>query len=259
MVCVVKSLLCVSPTNTAQDYLFLLLQTAQFSDVLLLPIQKWFVALERESLIKLKQICTSVLRSTLSNFSGFCGMRDLCGSNTWQMHMREGPHHHTIFMVKASFFGPSGAQCVFCGIQKSEYFHLTCLQLQIKGQAYIYAHRNVLSLELTINSTFDWICLTILIATLSLTLLETSLSLWHNLDVHRNKNKVLFSSQKSVNGMGGQTRGILAESQHIQHKLSMDSPATSAWSSSSRFRTQRRKQLVPCRWTECQLSPTYFL
>lgn len=168
-----RSLLCVSPTNTAQDYLFLLLQTARFSDVLLLPTQIWFVSLKPESFRKLKQICTSVLRSTLSNFSLFCGMKDLCGCNTWQMHMREGPHHHMNFMVKASFFGLSGAQCVFCHIWKSQYFHLTSLQLQIKGQVYIYAHSNVLSLELTINSTFDCIYLTILIATL-----------WHYLKHH---------------------------------------------------------------------------
>lgn len=170
----------------------------------------------------------------------------------WQMHVREGPPHHKNSMAKGSFSGPSGAQCVFCHICKSQYFQLTSLQLQIKGQVYICAHSNTLSLELTINATFK---IKILIATL--TLLETSLSLWHNLDVHRNRNKVLFSSKKSEKGRGGETRGILTESRHTQHKLSMDSPATSAWSSSSRFRTQRRKQLVPCRWTECRLSLIY--
>lgn len=166
------------------------------------------------------------------------------------MHIREGPHHQNNFMAKGSSFWPGGAQRVFCHIWKSQYFNLTSLQLQIKGQVYICAHTNTLSLELTINATFK---ITVLIAALSLTLLETSLSLWHNLDVHRNRNKVLFSSQRSEKGMGGQTTGILTESQHTQHKLSMDSPATSAWSSSSRFRTQRRKQLVPCRWTGCRL------
>lgn len=144
------------------------------------------------------------------------------------MHMREGPHHHMNFMVKASFLGLCGAQCVFCHIWKSQYFHLTSLQLQIRGQVYIYAHSNALSLELTINSTFDCIYLTILIATLSLTLLETSLPLGHSLDVYKNRSKVLFSTQKSEKGMAGQTRGILTESQHTPHKLSTDSPATSA-------------------------------
>lgn len=87
---------------------------------------------------------------------------------------REGPHHHMNFMAKGSFFGPTGAKCVFCHVWKSQYFHLTSLQLQIKGQVYTCAHSNTQSLELTIKATLK---ITILIATLSLTLFETSLSL----------------------------------------------------------------------------------
>lgn len=128
-----------------------------------------------------KQICTSVLRSTVSNFCSLWDERPLWFQHVIDAHEGRASHHKN-FMAKGSFFGLTGAQCVFCHIWKSQYFHLTSLQLQIKGQVYICAHSNILSLEMTINSTFDWICLTILIATLSLTLLETSL--WHNLAVH---------------------------------------------------------------------------
>lgn len=141
---------------------------------------------------------------------------------------------------------------VYSVMHGGQYFHLTYLQLQIK--VYICAHSNILSLELTINSTFDWICLTILIATLSLTLLETSLSLWNNLDV---RSPIFISEIWKGNGRTDK-RNIYRVPTQATHTL-MDSPATSAWSSSSRFRTQRRKQLVPCRWAEYRLSPTYFL
>lgn len=127
-----------------------------------------------------------MLSSAASNFlSHPTSKRDLSGSNTWQMHKEQG---RTDFMARGSFFGSSGAHpftCVFCHVWKRQYLNLTSLELETKGQVHIGAYSNILSLKLTVKPTpFGWICCTLLIASLYLKLLETPLSLWHNLDVH---------------------------------------------------------------------------
>lgn len=168
--------------------------------------------------------------------------RDPWGSNMWQMHKQQGRACTTHrFHGKGSFHS---FKWVFCHIWRSQYLKLTSLQLENKGQVYIC----IKSLKLTIKPTpFDWMCLTILIATLYLKLSET----WHNLDVH---SPIFITGVRKGNG-----RAEEVKSQQRQYTLLfMDSPATSAWSSSSRFRTQRRKQLVPCRWTESRISLSYF-
>lgn len=108
-----------------------------FSDALLLPIQVWFVSLKRECFKMPKQICTSVLRSTVSNFCSLWDERPLWFQHVIDAHEGRASHHKN-FMAKGSFFGLTGAQCVFCHIWKSQYFHLTSLQLQ--KDKFIFVH-----------------------------------------------------------------------------------------------------------------------
>lgn len=151
-----------------------------FSDALLLPIQVWFVSLKRECFKMSKQICTSVLRSIVSNFCSLWDERPLWFQHVIDAHEGRASPPQKFHGKRVFLWTHWSPMCILPHMEESVFS--SHISTAAKGQVYICAHSNILSLEMTINSTFYWICLTILIATLSLTLLETSL--WHNLAVH---------------------------------------------------------------------------
>jgi len=215
--------------------------TTKFSDVPVPPTKIWFLSFTR------REFWTPETRSTVSHFlSHLTRTRDLWGSGTWQTHKQQGRACNT---TQTSWCkGPSSdpAELILLNACSVTYGRLDISTVHLYSRKIKHRFTFVHATKLTAKKHTIWLNLpynfncnslseTIWITDVTSMQPQCIQSYFHHTREREDRHPTTRTSES-----------VAGSQQRQRKRLAMDSPATSAWSSSSRFRTQRRKQLVPC-------------